>query len=74
MQMRKYVPIYMACGGSEIEAIDDIICKKLLRKLEGKNPVYVRSKSEELLALLDRLFGEDAMSTSIEYIKRLTTI
>lgn len=71
MQMRKYVPVFIACGGTEVEAVDDMICKKILRKLEGKNPVYVRSKSEELLALLDRVFGEDEMKSSIEYIKRL---
>ena len=74
MQIRKYVPVYIACGGTETEAIDDMVCKKILRKLEGKNPVYVRGKSEELLALLDRLFGEDKMQASIEYIKRLVTM
>lgn len=74
MQIRKYIPVYIACGGNETEAVDDMICKKILRKLEGKNPVYVRGKSEELLALLDRLFGEDKMQASIEYIKHLVTV
>ena len=46
-QIEAYVPIYIACGGTENEALDDILAKKVLRKLESQNPVYVKSKSEE---------------------------
>ena len=30
---------FIACGGNEDEALDDIISKKILRKLESQNPV-----------------------------------
>ena len=71
MQMKKYVPIYIACGGKELEAIDDLIAKKILRKLEAQKPIYVKNKSQELINKLDEVFGEDVMQYSIQYIKTL---
>ena len=68
MQIDKFVPAYVACGGKEDEALDDIIAKKILRKLESQNPIYVRSHSEELIAKLDEIFGQDVMSSCIDYI------
>ena len=71
MQIGKYVPAFVACGGKEVEALDDIISKKILRKLEAQNPVYVRSNSEELIAKLDEVFGQDVMKNCIDYIHQL---
>jgi len=71
MQIDKFVPVYVACGGTEEEALDDIICKKILRKLESQNPIYVKTHSEELIAKLDEIFGQDVMATCTEYIRSL---
>lgn len=70
-QIEAYVPIMLACGGSEIEALDDILARKLLRKLEQLSPAYVKSEADALLTLLDELFGEDSLPQSREYIARL---
>lgn len=72
MQIDKFVPVFIACGGSEDEALDDIIAKKILRKLEAQNPVYVRSNCEELIAKLDEVFGQDVMKNCIDYIRQLS--
>ena len=72
MQIKKYVPIYVACGGKEIEALDDIISKKILRKLESQNPIYVKTNSEELIRKFDEIFGQDEMSECIDYIRQLS--
>ena len=72
MQIRKYVPIYLACGGTEIEALDDMFSKKILRKLEAQNPVFIKSKAEEIIAKLDEIFGQDEMKNCIEYIRKLS--
>src|SRR5690606_12662070 len=45
-QIRNYVPVVVASGGSELSAIDDILAKKVLRKLEAKNLVYVKSAAQ----------------------------
>lgn len=71
MQIGKYVPVFVACGGKEVEALDDIISKKILRKLESQNPVYVRSNAEELIAKLDEIFGQDVMQNCIEYVRQI---
>ncbi len=71
MQIQKYVPIFIACGGTEDEALDDILAKKTLRKLEAKNPVYIKAKSQELLAKIDEIFGQDVMISCINTINRL---
>lgn len=70
-QIEKYVPIYIACGGTEVEALDDILSKKVLRKLESQNPVYVKSKSEELIAKFNEIFGQDNMPNCEAYIRKL---
>ena len=70
-QITQYVPLYMACGGSEEDALDDIIAKKIFRKLETQNPVYVRNASEGLLSFMDDLFGPGSMTQCREYLKRL---
>ena len=70
-QMHDYVPIYMACGGAEEEAIDDILCKKVLRKLEAQNPTFVRNSVDDLVKRINELFGEDAMEQCRAYLARL---
>ena len=70
-QIRNYVPVFVDCGGDELDALDDIITKKVLRKLEVQNASYVRSMSEELCDFLDELFGTDRMASCKEYIRRI---
>ena len=70
-QIRQYVPVYVACGGLELEALDDILSKKIIRKLETQNPVYLRSAAEGLCQYLDELFGYDKMSLCKSAIHRL---
>ena len=33
-QIRQYIPVYVSCGGNELDALDDILSKKIIRKLE----------------------------------------
>jgi hypothetical protein len=70
-QIKTYIPVYVACGGDELTALDDILAKKVIRKLETQNPIYLRNASEGLLAFLDELFGDDKMTLCKEYIHRL---
>ena len=70
-QIRNYIPVYVACGGDELEALDDILSKKVLRKLEMQNPIYLRSASAGLCAYLDELFGDDRMPLCKAFMARL---
>ena len=70
-QINQYVPVCLACGGDELDALDDILSRKVLRKLEAQNPVYVRSAADGLCTYLDDLFGADRMPLCKEYLRRL---
>ena len=70
-QINQYVPVMIACGGDELEAIDDILAKKVLRKLESQNPIYVRNSADGLRSYLDELFGQDKMQSCKAYLTRL---
>ncbi|MCR5232252.1 MAG: AAA family ATPase [Acholeplasmatales bacterium] len=70
-QIKAYVPVLVSAGGTELDAIDDILSRKVLRKLESKNPVYVRSQSETLMDFIDDLFGMDRMPLCKEAIRQI---
>ncbi len=70
-QIRSYVPVVVASGGEELEALDDILSRKVLRKLESKNPVYVRSQADSLCSYIEDLFGQDKMPLCIDVIRHI---
>ena len=70
-QIKTYIPVYISCGGDELTALDDILAKKVIRKLETQNPIYLRNAAEGLISYLDELFGTDKMPLCKEYIHRL---
>ena len=70
-QINMYIPVYVSCGGDELAALDDILSKKVIRKLETQNPIYLRNTAEGLLAYIDELFGVDKMPLCKEHIHRL---
>ena len=70
-QIKTYIPVFVACGGQEINALDDILSKKVMRKLEMQNPVYVRNAAESFCNKLDELFGLDKMKLCKTVIHRL---
>ena len=70
-QINTYVPVYISCGGTELEALDDILSKKVIRKLETQNPIYLRNAAEGLISYLDELFGQENMTLCKEYVHRL---
>lgn len=70
-QIESYIPIMLACGGNEVDALDDLLARKILRKLEQLSPSFVRNEADGLIELLDNLFGENRLAQCNEYVKRL---
>ncbi len=56
-QISAYVSFYVACGGSETEALDDILAKKVLRKLEYRDVSRLHAELSALKQLVRDLFG-----------------
>jgi len=70
-QIRDYVPCYIACGGTEIQAIDFIVAKKVLRKFESLSLGFMRDELTKFSAYLDKLFGKNSMVICKDYIEQL---
>ena len=70
-QLKVFVPVYVACGGTEIEGIDYMLATKVFRKFESLNLAVIRDEVKGLIAFLDKLFGRGSMVESIAYLERL---
>ncbi|MDR0696350.1 MAG: hypothetical protein LBF68_02230 [Christensenellaceae bacterium] len=70
-QLREFVPVYVACGGSEIDGLDYVLCNKILRKFESLNLSYIRDEVDDYIQYLNDNFGEDNMLECKDYLKRL---
>ncbi len=63
-QIRTFIPVYMACGQDELEALDYLVSRKVIRKFETLNLPFLQTELEELEILFDKLFGKDKFSES----------
>jgi len=70
-QIRDYVPCFIACGGTEIQAVDFIVAKKVLRKFESLSLGFMKDELTKFNNYLDRLFGKNAMAICKEYVDYL---
>lgn len=70
-QIQDYVPCFIACGGTEQQAIDFIVAKKVLRKFESLNLVFMKDELTKFNTYLDKLFGKDTMKICKEYVDLL---
>ncbi len=69
--MKKFVPVYVACGGDEVSGVDYFIARKILRKFEQLNVSYIRDEIDGFVDYLNTTFGQDKMKECIEYLLRL---
>lgn len=74
MQTEKFIPVFRACGGTEDQAVDLILARKVLRKLELQNPVYVSAEAEGLISELNNVFGEGAMKHCVSYVRKFVKL
>ena len=70
-QLESFVPTYIACGGTEIEAFDFIFTNKILKKFESLNIAFLKEELEELIVYLDKTFGKGKFVKAQAYIETL---
>ncbi|MFA7120465.1 MAG: hypothetical protein WC277_03225 [Bacilli bacterium] len=70
-QLNTFVPVYVACGGSEVEGIDYFIAKKILRKFEQLNILFIRDEIDPFVSYLNKSFGNGKMAECIEFVERI---
>ena len=70
-QLKDYVPCFIACGGTEIEAVDFIVAKKVLRKFESLSLDFMKDELNAFIVYLDRMFGKENMTICKDYVNYL---
>ncbi len=60
-QVENIVPVFIACGGTKEAAIDYMLSKKLVSKIEGRFEEYVKDALNGLVQLLHRTYGVGAL-------------
>jgi MoxR-like ATPase len=73
-QMYDFIPVYVACGGTEIDAFDYIIARKVLKKFESQNLTFIKDEIKGLVAYIDKTFGENHMKDSRNYLLRIQNL
>ena len=64
-QLKTFVPVYIACGGKEIDAIDYFIAKKILRKFGQLSVALIRDEIDPFINYLNKKFGKGVMKECI---------
>ena len=70
-QINTFVPVYIAYGGNELRGLDFMLRSKILRKFENLNLAFLKDELDELILVIDRLFGKGVFKLSIDYIREL---
>lgn len=70
-QIRSFIPVYVACGGTDIDGLDFMLTTKILRKLQALNISFEQDNIKKLIAMIEKIFGKSNMTDSKDYLKRL---
>ena len=73
-QMHDFIPVYVACGGKELDGMDYIVARKVLKKLESLNITFVRDEIRSLNEYIEKVFGKTNMPDSKAYLNRIQNL
>lgn len=73
-QMYDFIPVYVACGGTELGGMDYIIARKVLKKFESLNVSFVRDEIKGLIVYIEKTFGKTNMPDSKAYLTRIQNL
>ena len=73
-QLYDFIPVYVACGGTELGGMDYIVARKVLKKFESMNVTFVRDEITGLITYIDKLFGKAEMQDSKAYLRRMQNL
>lgn len=72
--MYDFIPVYVACGGTELDAMDYIVARTVLKKFESLNVSFVRDEITGLISYIEKIFGTEGMNDSKEYLRRIQNL
>lgn len=73
-QVHKFVPVFVACGGTEEEGLDYMFAYKILRKFENLNLAFLQNELDQLVSQIKKIFGKNGFEESVKFIKELKSL
>lgn len=70
-QIDVLVPTFIACGGKKEDALDFLLSRKVIAKLEGRFEEYVKNSLKRLLVLIEKTYGVNTFKRSEKEINSL---
>lgn len=70
-QIENIVPVYVATGGEKTEALDFLLSRKVISKIEGRFEDYVKGALKDLLVLIEKTYGANVLKRSEKTIQSL---
>ena len=70
-QLQSFIPVYVGCGGREVDGFDFIFTNKILKKFEALNLAFLKEELKGLISYLDKLYGKDNFVKAKDYIENL---
>ncbi|XMB71922.1 hypothetical protein RJI07_07425 [Mycoplasmatota bacterium WC30] len=70
-QVHKFVPVFVACGGTEEDGLDYIFANKILRKFENLNLAFLQNELTSLITQIKKVFGKNGFEESVKFIRNL---
>ncbi|MBO5907556.1 MAG: hypothetical protein J6Q85_05355 [Clostridia bacterium] len=70
-QITNIVPVFVACGGTKETAIDYMLSKKLVAKIEGRFEEYIKEALRGLLDLISKTYGTGVLKLTEKCAKNI---
>ena len=70
-QLKQFIPVYVGCGGTELEGLDFIFTNKILKKFQSLNIGFLKDELKELEVMLDKLYGKGTFKMAHSFIQTL---
>ena len=70
-QVETLVPVFVACGGTKEDALDFLLSRKVICKIEGRFEEYVKGALKQLQALINKTYGNNKFKQSEKIINSL---
>ena len=70
-QIDAMVPVFVASGGKKENALDFVLARKVLIKLEGRFEEFVKPALKNILDLLDKTYGAKEFPLSRKQLNSL---
>lgn len=70
-QIENLVPVFVACGGTKEDALDYLLSRKVIAKVEGRFEEYVKDALKQFLTLINKTYGKGVLKRSEALVNSL---